>query len=233
MSFFTSNRYLVELSSVKSAHAYVLPASWLDDRQLIDPSLIPGKFAGGQKCRLLFAGRLTEAKGVLVLVDAIERSDVRIDIIGEGELGALCRDLAARFSDRVRVLSPVPYGDPFSTLMDGYHAIVVPTLSDEQPRILFDAYARGLPVIASDRGGHLDLVRPGETGFLVPAGDSQALAEAMDTITRNPSHLQSMAMAARQFVQHRTHAAMHRDRADLISKAILENKPKVSCSTAA
>lgn len=218
--FFTSENYRRELARDAPGSLHVLPASWLDDRQIIDPTSISEKFKQETRFRLIFAGRLTEAKGLSILLDAIKMSSVMIDIIGEGELDARCREIAAHFPDRVRVLDPVPYGDQFTALLDRYHAIVVPTLSDEQPRILLDAFARGLPAIASDRGGNLDFVRPGETGWLVPAGDATALANAMDIAASDPARCESMGLAARQFIQHRTHEAMHRERAEKILAAM-------------
>ncbi|MBA4306069.1 MAG: glycosyl transferase family 1 [Sphingopyxis sp.] len=218
--FFTSETYRQELGHEATGSLHVLPASWLDERQLIAPEDISGKFKNGSEFRLLFAGRLTEAKGILVLLNAIEMSSVTIDIIGEGEFGTRCREIAARFPNRVRVLDPVPYGDQFSALLDGYHAIIVPTLSDEQPRILLDAFSRGLPAIASDRSGNLDFVRPGETGWLVHAGDAAALADAMDKVARNPVECEAMGQTARQYIRHQTHEAMHRERAEKILSAM-------------
>lgn len=222
--FFTSETYRQELGHKATGSLHVLPASWLDESQLIAPENISGKFKNGSELRLLFAGRLTEAKGTLVLLNAIEKSRVMIDIIGEGEFGSRCREIAARLPGRVRVLDPVPYGDQFSALLDDYHAIIVPTLSDEQPRILLDAFSRGLPAIASDRSGNLDFVRPGETGWLVPAGDAAALAHAMDDVASNPVACEAMGQNARQFIRHQTHEAMHRERAGKILAAMAESR---------
>ena len=219
--FFTNEAYCQELGHGAPGTLHVLPASWLDERQLIEPKNISDKFKQIHEVRLLFAGRLTEAKGIVVLLSAIEMTSVMIDIIGEGDFGVRCREMADQLPHRVRVLDPVPYGDQFSALLDSYHAIVVPTLSDEQPRVLLDAFSRGLPAIASDRSGNLDFVRPGETGWLVPAGDVTALANAMDTVASDAAGCEAMGLNARQSIQFRTHEAMHRERAEKIQKVLL------------
>lgn len=218
--FFTSETYRRELGHEAKGSLHVLPASWLDEGQIIEPTNIRDRYRHEHIFRFLFAGRLTEAKGINILLNAIEMSNVMIDIIGEGEFGARCRDIAARFPSRVRVLDPVPYGDQFSALLDCYHAIVVPTISDEQPRILLDAFSRGLPAIASDRSGNVDIVRPGETGWLVPAGNASALAETMDAVASDRVGCEAMALRALQSIRHCTHAAMHRERAEKILAAM-------------
>lgn len=121
---------------------------WMD--KLADPSAPPA---------VLFAGRLTHDKGVEVLLEAIRllRSRGRrvgVDIIGDGPPRDVCKGTATLAgTSAVKVLDPVPYGDPFFALLQRYHAVVVPSLGQEQPRILFDAFSQAVPVIASGTDG--------------------------------------------------------------------------------
>ena len=159
------------------------------------------------------------AKGVLVLLDALRQCPLPVDIVGSGELADACARLAAELPDHVRLLDPVPYGDAFSAMIERYQALIVPSLSGEQPRIIFDAFARAVPVIASETGGHVALVRDGETGLIVPAGDARALAGAMQRAIAQPALFAAMGMTALESVRERTHSAMHRQRARAIAQA--------------
>jgi glycosyltransferase involved in cell wall biosynthesis len=156
---------------------------------------------------LLAALRALELKSVEVLVD----------IIGEGERREACLRAAADLrSVRLSVLEPVPYGKPFFELLRGYHAVLVPSLSDEQPRIVFDASSQAVPVIATDTDGLRPHVAHGRTGWLVPAGDVPALAAAVARASHAPSELRAMGLAALRVSRGVTHQVMHRTRSHLL-----------------
>jgi phosphatidylinositol alpha 1,6-mannosyltransferase len=71
-----------------------------------------------------------------------------------------------------------------------------------------EALASGLPVVAPATGGPLDLVDPGRTGYLVPAEDAGALAEAVGILVANPALRLAFGRAARAEVAGRTWAAV-------------------------
>jgi glycosyltransferase involved in cell wall biosynthesis len=219
LTFFTTEEYRASMLRNPRGPSHVTPATWVDPEHLIGADALERSWAA-KDGRLLFAARLTEAKGVKVLIEAVERSAARVDIIGEGDLLEDVRALAARLPDRVRLLEPVAYGPDFSALLDGYAAIIVPTLSEEQPRILFDAYARGVPAIASDTSGNRQLVHDRVEGRLVPAGDAAALAAALDDVAADIVAYADMGRLARATMDLRTHEAMHRARIDMIAQSL-------------
>jgi glycosyltransferase involved in cell wall biosynthesis len=59
--------------------------------------------------------------------------------------------------------------------------VVVPSYAEGMPTIILEAFAQAVPAIATDVGASADLVRTGETGLLIPAGDTGALRQAMTT----------------------------------------------------
>ena len=63
-----------------------------------------------------------------------------------------------------------------------------------------EAMAMGKAVIASDVGGHRELIRHGETGLLVPAGDPGALAEALERLARDPQQREALGRQGRRWV---------------------------------
>lgn len=214
-SFFTTEAYRTSLATKPRGPTHVFRATWVDPNQILSVDEAMQRWSM-KSPRLLFAGRLTKEKGVRVLIAAIEKSNAAVDIVGAGELAAECRAVADRFPDRVRFLDPVPYGTSFSALLDAYMAVVVPTISDEQPRIIFDSHARAVPVIASGTTGHTEFVGHMENGLIVKPGDIDALAAAMEWAASNRPELQRMGLKGLEPMPLRTHQAMHRQRAEAI-----------------
>lgn len=75
---------------------------------------------------------------------------------------------------------------------------VLPSLEDNLPNTVMEALACGTPVIGFDVGGVPDMVRPDMTGFLAPAGDVAALANAITTILEEPVRLAEMSANCRR-----------------------------------
>ena len=220
----TQPAYLTSLRSApRRGRGFINPASWINEDEILSDAAAQrgwiAKLADTSvPPAVLFAGRLTQDKGVEVLLEAIRQlqargTRVRVDIIGDGPL----RDACARAADSenltaVRLLDPVPYGAPFFELLQRYHAVVVPSLGQEQPRILFDAYAQAVPVIASDTDGIRPHVAAGKTGWLVPPADAAALAQAIDELAANAGSARDRGLAARHTAEQLTHRAMHQTR---------------------
>ena len=80
----------------------------------------------------------------------------------------------------------------------------MPSFAEGLPMVVMEAMAAGRPVIATYVAGMPELVRPGETGWLVPAGDVAALAEAMRAVAETPPEvLAAMGCAGRSRVLQR------------------------------
>lgn len=224
IAFYTQPSYLRALPP-KRGPGFVMPASWVDDDDLLSPEQAERCWAAkGDRLRLLFAGRLVEAKGVGILLEAIARLREQgcaadIDIIGTGAMHAACVAAAADArSPRVTILDPVPYGPAFFELVRGYHAMIVPLISDEQPRIIPDAYGQAVPVIGSDTDGVRPHVQDGTTGYLVAPGDAAALAGRISALSAFPARLKPLGLAALNHVQGMTHLAMHMRRWEQMAK---------------
>lgn len=212
IGIFTHARYRDELGAGSRGELVVAPASWIAEGDLLaEPAAEAAWREKPAEPRFLLAARLVREKGIGTLLAALEVLEARgravtVDVIGAGPMAAECAALAGRLGHvRLRLLEPVAYGAPFLSLLRGYHALVVPSLSDEQPRVIFDAAAQGVAVIASDTAGHRQVVQPGQTGVLVPVGDAAALADALMA----PGDLRGMGLAALQAARGQTHEAMH------------------------
>ena len=74
----------------------------------------------------------------------------------------------------------------------------MPSLREGFGDPIIEAMALGKPVVASRIGGMLEIVRDGETGLLVPPGDSDALAQAIIELLRDPQARERMGLVSRQ-----------------------------------
>jgi glycosyltransferase involved in cell wall biosynthesis len=131
---------------------------------------------------LVLAGRLTAQKAVSVALDALARiPDVSLLVVGDGpDLAALGRESADRgLEGRVRFLG----GRSRSEVVSLFYAADAALLSsswENFPHTVVEALAAGTPVISTAVGGVPEVVRDGENGLLVPAGDPEALAGAIE-----------------------------------------------------
>lgn len=229
LSIFTSTSYKEAFSTNDDKKAYVAPATWINESDIVDKDVASEKLSKESvRPRFLFAGRMTIEKGVLTLLDALlaldqKEIEIEFDFIGNGELLDNCRKAAKKFKHiRSNILDPVSYGKDFFNLIRKYDGLVVPSLSDEQPRIIFDAYSQAVPIIASDTSGNRDFVMDGKTGFLFPVGDSLALSEILSEIVNNRTKFEKAGMNGHLMAFKYTHANMHRERAKKI-RAILSD----------
>lgn len=235
IAFFTHEGYRRDLMPSHAERGHVIHASWIDEAIVLTDDAALARWQARQRdgaslLRLLFAGRLQEDKGVHVMLDALRRlrSDgrtrVQVSIIGAGELEAACREQARLSDERVQlhVLEPVPYGEPFFALLRRFDAVLVPSLADEQPRIVYDAYSQALPVLASATPGLQTCVADGVNGRLFAPADAQALADTIAWAAREPAVLQRLGLAALVTARAMTHQDMHRRRHALIARVLAE-----------
>jgi glycosyltransferase involved in cell wall biosynthesis len=236
LSFFTQEQYRCSLLTQNKNQGYVINASWIDEQIILSDAEAIKMW--GQKVsshdgglRVLFAGRLTAAKGVLVLLEAMKSLSeqgisVKLDILGQGELLSTCeaatRDISG--SVQIQVLKTVPYGSKFFNLVKNYHAIVIPSVSDEQPRIVYDAYSQSMPVLGSNTHGMRDCVREGETGKLIPANNAVALADLLKWAAQNPNQLAMMGLASLKMARSLTHQEMHYQRWKILLTRLNESQ---------
>lgn len=156
---------------------------------------------------LLFVGRLAREKGLAVLAEALRQApDLTIDVIGDGPDAALLAGLSqARCLGRRSA-------DEVMRAMQQAQALVMPSLAYEHsPRVLIEAAAAGLPVVASRLGALPELVQDGHSGWLVPPGDAGALALAMQQALAQPDEAARRGQAARAGYDARHRPEAHHD----------------------
>ncbi len=164
------------------------------ERIRIKPNFVDGVTPPGDQPRRggLYVGRLSREKGIETLLDALDLCPLaEMDVVGTGPLG----DLAAR---RLGACAGFAAAPEVARRMRAAAFLVVPSIGHEQmPMTVLEAFAHGLPVIASRRGALADIVRPGVTGLLAEPGNPGDLADKMRWALAHPARMAQMGHAAR------------------------------------
>ncbi|HEV2551057.1 MAG TPA: glycosyltransferase family 4 protein [Stellaceae bacterium] len=176
---------------------------------------------------VMLVGRLTRWKGQLVLIDAVaqlRREDLRCMLVGAGE-ARYRRDLIAAI--KARGLEGVfQIVDDCRDIPAAYMLSDVVVSASTRPegfgRVMAEAQAMGRPVIATDHGGAREIIRTGETGWLVPPADGAALAVAIaDALTLTPAVRAELAAAAIEHVRGQFGTRLMTDRTIAVYEEIL------------
>jgi glycosyltransferase involved in cell wall biosynthesis len=153
---------------------------------------------------LLYAGRLLAQKGLGTLFEAMNYlpSRVRLLAAGPGDPSPW-RAYATRLgvpADRYKFLGRVPY-PAMPELYHRAHAFVLPSFTESCPMAALEAMACGTPLVAANVGGVSEIVQDGETGWLFPAGDPEALAARILTVMQQGDVARQVAARARIWVE--------------------------------
>jgi glycosyltransferase involved in cell wall biosynthesis len=173
------------------------------DKIVVKPNFVPDpgpRAAPPSRSNIaLFVGRLFPEKGAHVLLEAWERSrghQLQLVIVGEGPM----RDrLESRWADVVTFTGPLPPHEVRRWMLES-RVFVFPSMWYEvQPLTVLEAFAAGLPVLASRLGGNIDLLRTesDNDGWLVTAGDVEDWTTALGRLT-NADHVDAGGAAARR-----------------------------------
>ncbi|SNS18499.1 2-deoxystreptamine N-acetyl-D-glucosaminyltransferase / 2-deoxystreptamine glucosyltransferase [Geodermatophilus pulveris] len=152
---------------------------------------------GAGRPRIGYVGRLAPQKRVDRLVAAVGRmrEPASLVVVGDGPDRERVHALAAGLP-RVHLTGFVEHA-AVPAVLAALDVLVLPSDYEEMGSVLTEALASGLPVVASDVGGIPEVVRDGETGLLVPAGDVAALAAALDRLAADPALRARLAAGAR------------------------------------
>lgn len=172
------------------ARGKFLDAGFAPQQVLVKPNSLPTDPGpgDGHGSYALFVGRLSAEKGVTTLLDAWRRLPAQpLVIAGDGPLFDVVARTAREIGPHIRVLGAVDRHE-VQRLMGEAAFLVVPSEWYEGfPMTVVEAYARGLPVLASNIGSLGEVVQDGRTGWHSPAADAAALADTVQRILAAPA----------------------------------------------
>lgn len=190
--------FVVAVSSYTRSQLY----RWADLRdwpkvQVVHSGLEAAYFSGGTIAapaprRLVCVGRLCEQKGQLLLVEAAHRLMVQgvnfeLVLAGDGEMRGAIEALIIRrnLEGRVRITGWIGSEQVREEILAA-RALVLASFAEGLPVVIMEAMALRRPIISTFVAGIPELVHAGEHGWLVPAGDAEALMRAMQVCLDTP-----------------------------------------------
>jgi glycosyltransferase involved in cell wall biosynthesis len=150
-----------------------------------------------QPLRLIFIGRITPLKGVHLLIEALKTMDrrrVSLHIYGSSTDSQYEREckIASVSMPNVKWMGQLEQAQVIAT-MQRYHALCLPsTFSEMSPLVIQEAFAAGIPVIASDIYGNAEQVKDGENGLLFAFNNAEALRERIGQLLEQPGLLEKL-----------------------------------------
>ena len=153
---------------------------------------------------VIFSGKLIPRKGPLTLLEAISkmahRDRVAVVFLGQGELRGALEEYATTHGVQVHFSGFVNQAD----LPKHYAAadvFVLPSFDDPRATVINEAMACGLPIVVSDRCGPVgDIARDGDNALVFHAGDTDALAAALDLLARDAGLRRQMGARSREVI---------------------------------
>ena len=164
-----------------------------------------------QEKLIVSVGRFAPEKGHRYLIEALnllKQRNVawRCTFLGEGELEAELRALVAEYGLSEQVTFPGFCEDVFSLLLTA-DVFVLPSLHESSPNALIEAMGIGMPCIASDVGGIVDLVEDEKDGIRVPPQDPTTLAAALHRVLTEPDFASGLGRNAHATIQQKFNSA--------------------------
>lgn len=196
MRFFQDNvtLYIVPTQFTKRR---LIEAGFQEDRIILLRNMViarDGPTDASKGRYVAFAGRMSAEKGVDTLLSAAKRlPEIPIQLAGEGPMLARLRKEAPPTANFLGLLE----GEAMAAFYRGTRFLVVPSRWFEMcPLVISQAFAHGLPVIASRIGGLGELVDDGVTGFLFEPGNAEDLANKIQLLWNKPALCREMGKLA-------------------------------------
>jgi glycosyltransferase involved in cell wall biosynthesis len=158
------------------------------------------RLAAAGPLRVCYVGSLDLREGFIYLLKAIRSLGakyIRLRVVG----AAGDQDCARLFASESASLQIECAPSDALPVYQQSELLVVPTLADGLPFVLVEGMACGLPAVVTREAGAAECIRPGQSGWVVPAGQVEALAAAIQEALRHRKELWGMGQQARAHVE--------------------------------
>jgi glycosyltransferase involved in cell wall biosynthesis len=185
-----------------------ITVSLVDEEDLV-PAEVALERSYGDELRVISVGRLEAEKNPLLLADVLARlgrggDRWRLIVCGEGAMQATLADRLRELgiAEHAELKGYVPFGPRLLALYRDSHALLHVSWTEGLPQVLVEAFAAGLPVVATDVGGVARAV--GEAVRLIPPGDAGAAAAELDAIAADGALREGLIRGGHDYAASRT-----------------------------
>ncbi len=171
-----------------------------------DVEFMKDRFKVSDGLKILYVGRISKEKNLHLLAEAFRRiaqthDEVELVLVGDGPF---LKELKGLLAETPSVFTGYREGEELAKIYASCDVFAFPSATDTFGNVVLEAQASGLPVIVTDSGGPQENMVPDKTGRIVPAGDSEALFEALEFLLADRARLKEMGKAARRNVEDRS-----------------------------
>jgi glycosyltransferase involved in cell wall biosynthesis len=193
---------------VRARSVLEIAVSLIEVDDLVPPAVALRRSYDGE-LRVISVGRLEAEKNPLLLADVLARlredgDRWRLVVCGEGAMRAALEDRLHELglAERAELLGYVPFGPRLLSLYRESHALLHVSWTEGLPQVIVEAFAAGVPVVATDVGGVAAAF--GDTVRLVPAGNADAAATALREIAADLGLRETLVRAGHNHAAART-----------------------------
>ena len=170
----------------KGGNIFLYNSTLVQEKDISAKSIEQRQFTP-RRLKLLCVCRLTPVKGIEYLIDAFkelpDNAEITLDVIGSVDPSyeefLLRRIREYGLESKINLLGSIPHDDSLMKLYEKADVFVLPSISEGTPKVLFEAMAKGLPLIVTAVGGIPYLVAGKECAILVPPREAEPFAKAM------------------------------------------------------
>ena len=169
-------------------------------------SFMKERFEASEGAKILYVGRISKEKNLHLLAEAFRRlaktnSEVELVLAGDGPY---LKELKGLLAGTRSIFTGYQEGEELATIYASCDIFAFPSATDTFGNVVLEAQASGLPVIVTDCGGPRENMLQDKTGLIVPAGDCEALLDALEFLLADPVRLAEMGKAARLRMENRS-----------------------------
>ena len=146
--------------------------------------------------RVFYAGNFSIRKGAMYLLKAIDGLKLKnFEFVINGHISSEVQDLIKPYSSRIKFLGSRPFSELYKIYSQA-SVFVLPTIEDGFAKVITEAMACGVPVIATENCGSLDVIDEGINGFIVPIRSSEEITKRILELYHDHELRDSMADSA-------------------------------------
>lgn len=194
---------------------YISPSAFMRDRikesgfkgeiihlpNFVDTKAYAPSYAFEEKS-MVYVGRLSAEKGMNTLLDAFRGTDIKLKIIGTGELEEHLKNRIRNENlANINLLGYKSGGELKDEIMRSAAVVLPSECNENNPLTVLEAFAMGKPVIGSRTGGIPELVKDGETGFTFTCGNAGDLRQKAEDLISDAAGISRMGRNARAFAE--------------------------------
>ncbi|WKZ38695.1 MAG: glycosyltransferase family 4 protein [Anaerolineales bacterium] len=184
----------VFITSTQFAKNLFIKMGLKEDNIIVKPNLVK-VFDSVEKIRVdsearsgaIFVGRLDSRKGIWTLLSAIERTNIPLTLVGDGDLRMEIEEwLLERPNLKVEITGWLDSVEVAGRIKRSSVLVLPSEFYESFGNVIVEAFSCGIPVVTTNIGAQSELVQHGRTGYLYAYGDVDALAKALQTLLDNP-----------------------------------------------